>query len=123
MAKQNPLWTPSKLPTNLSRFQTHLESKIGKTFSDYQSFHSYSVSEFETFWMEWLSYSGFILHQNPSKTLEGHKEFSKSKWFPNALYNFAENLLEKGNPNQEAIVFYGEDGTIERYTYHKLKKK
>ncbi|TGM02384.1 acetoacetate--CoA ligase [Leptospira jelokensis] len=123
MAKQNPLWTPSKQPTNLSRFQTHLETKIGKTFSDYTSFHSVSVSEFETFWMEWLTYSGFLLHQNPTKTLESNPQFSKTKWFPGALYNFAENLLEKGNPEQEAIVFYGEDGKIERYTYRELKRE
>lgn len=123
MATQNPLWIPSQTNTNLSRFQTHLEQKFGASFSDYSAFHSFSVLEFESFWMEWLTYSGLLLHQIPIKTLEGGEHFSNSKWFPGANYNFAENLLEKGSFDAEAIVFYGEDGSVKRLTYQELKQE
>lgn len=117
----NPLWTPINQQTNLYRFQKHLEEKLGKSFPDYVSFHKFSVEENEVFWREWLLESGFRLSVKPTQILETGNHFAKSKWFPGALYNFAENLLEGGEPNQEAIVFYNEDGTIQRLTYRELK--
>ncbi|MCW7479744.1 acetoacetate--CoA ligase [Leptospira kanakyensis] len=121
MATQNILWTPHSKETNLSRFLGHLETKFNKSFSDYVSLHKFSVDEYQSFWKEWLSYSGFKLHREPEKTMETGAHFSKSSWFPGALYNFAENLLEVGNPNDVALVFYSEDGQIQRLTYSELK--
>ncbi|MCG6150636.1 acetoacetate--CoA ligase [Leptospira bandrabouensis] len=123
MATQNILWTPHSKDTNLSRFSGHLESKFGKSFSDYVSFHKYSVDEYESFWKEWLTYSEFKLHKEPEKTIELGHHFSKSNWFPGALYNFAENLLEVGNPNDLALVFYSEDGKIQKLNYTELKNE
>ncbi|MCT8334549.1 acetoacetate--CoA ligase [Leptospira sp. 85282-16] len=123
MATQNILWTPHSKDTNLTRFSGHLESKFGKSFSDYVSFHKFSVDEYESFWKEWLTYSGFKLHKEPEKTIELSQHFSKSNWFPGALYNFAENLLEVGNSNDLALVFYSEDGKIQKLTYAKLKNE
>ncbi|MCW7468751.1 acetoacetate--CoA ligase [Leptospira kanakyensis] len=121
MATQNILWTPHSKETNLSRFLGHLETKFNKSFSDYVSLHKFSVDEYQSFWKEWLSYSGFKLHREPEKTMETGTHFSKSSWFPGALYNFAENLLEVGNPNDVSLVFYSEDGQIQRLTYSELK--
>lgn len=123
MATQNILWTPHSKVTNLSRFQGHLETRLAKSFSDYVSFHKFSVDESDLFWKEWLSYSGFKLHKEPEKTLDRGSHFSKSSWFPGAFYNFAENLLETGNPNDLALVFYSEDGQIQRLTYSELKQE
>ncbi|MBM9592515.1 acetoacetate--CoA ligase [Leptospira sp. 201903075] len=121
MATQNILWTPHSKDTNLSRFQGHLELRFAKSFSDYVSFHKFSVDESDLFWKEWLSYSGFKLHKEPERTLDRGTHFSKSQWFPGALYNFAENLLEVGSPNDLALVFYSEDGKIQRLKYSELK--
>lgn len=123
MATQNILWTPHSNDTNLSRFQGHLETKFKKSFSDYVSFHKFSVEQYEVFWNEWLSFSGFKLHKEPEKTIEHGDHFSKSIWFPGALYNFAENLLDVGNPNDWALVFYSEDGKIQRLKYSELKEE
>ncbi|PJZ47233.1 acetoacetate--CoA ligase [Leptospira brenneri] len=121
MATQNKLWTPQTKDTNLSRFLGHLESKFTKSFSDYVSLHEFSVVEYQSFWKEWLSYSGFKLHSEPERTLDRGTHFSKTHWFPGALYNFAENLLEVGNPDNFALVFYSEDGQIQRLKYSELK--
>ncbi|TGK81524.1 acetoacetate--CoA ligase [Leptospira noumeaensis] len=123
MATQNILWIPHSKETNLSRFLGHLETKFHKSFSDYVSLHKFSVEEYQLFWKEWLSYSGFKLHREPDQTIETGDHFSKSNWFPGALYNFAENLLEVGNPNDLALFFYSEDGQIQRLTYSELKNE
>ncbi|EKJ86560.1 acetoacetyl-CoA synthetase [Leptospira meyeri] len=123
MATQNILWTPSSKETNLSRFQGHLETKFANSFSNYVSFHKFSVNEFELFWKEWLSYSGFKLHKEPQKTIERGIHFANSVWFPGALYNFAENLLEVGDPESFAVVFYSEDGQIQKLKYSELKQE
>ncbi|MCW7491185.1 acetoacetate--CoA ligase [Leptospira sp. 2 VSF19] len=123
MATQNILWTPHSKETNLSRFFGHLETKLGKTFLDYVSFHKFSVDEYQLFWKEWLSYSGFKLHKEPEKTIELGHHFSKSNWFPGALFNFAENLLEVGKPQDMALVFYSEDGNIQKLTYLEMKNE
>lgn len=81
------------------------------------------MDESDLFWKEWLSYSGFKLHKEPEKTLDRGSHFSKSSWFPGAFYNFAENLLETGYPNDLALVFYSEDGQIQRLTYSELKQE
>ncbi|XDD46125.1 acetoacetate--CoA ligase [Leptospira sp. WS39.C2] len=120
---QNALWTPVNFDNNLTRFQNHLETKLGKSFPDYVSFHKFSIEEHEVFWKEWLFFSGFILKNKPSQTLKRGSHFSESKWFPDLTYNFAENLLEKGKPNKDAIVFYGENGNVQRLTYFDLKRE
>lgn len=120
---EKALWTPVNHTTNLTQFQNVLEKKLGRSFPDYVSFHKFSTDNTEVFWNEWLLESGFILRSKPSKTLERGSHFAKSKWFPGAFYNFAENLLEKGDSQKEAIVFYAEDGTVQRLTFQKLKNE
>ncbi|MCG6146901.1 acetoacetate--CoA ligase [Leptospira levettii] len=118
---QKPLWTPIDHSNNLIKFQHRLETKLGKSFPDYVSFHQFSTNESQIFWKEWLQESGLILKTPTTQTFVKGKQFSETQWFPGATFNFAENLLERGNPKQEAIVFYGEDGGVQRLTYHELK--
>jgi acetoacetyl-CoA synthetase len=122
MSKSLPLWIPGDSQTNLSRFQSEIESKMGNTFSDYQDFHRWSVDNLEQFWNSWASHSGFAFIEKAEQTFCPATKFWESIWFPGARVNFAKNLLEKGSAEDTAILFFREDGHKETLTYSELKQ-
>lgn len=123
MVKPAVLWTPKSNQTNLLEFQTYVESQTNLKFQSYHEFHRFSTKEYELFWKLWAEYSQFRFLTPPTKIFETHKEFQKTKWFPDATYNFADNLLEVGNPDSVALVFLSESGSKIQLTYRELKNE
>ncbi|WP_411823930.1 acetoacetate--CoA ligase [Leptospira sp. 'Mane'] len=121
MALSQKLWTGSGSETLLTRFRIKIEKEEGISLPDYESFHDWSVSNLEKFWSYWAKESGLIFHKEPAAVLQRSVRFWESKWFLGAELNFAENLLEKGKPNDIAILYLGEDGKKETFTYSELK--
>ncbi|MCZ8342626.1 MAG: acetoacetate--CoA ligase [Leptospira sp.] len=123
MVEPAVLWTPKSNQTNLHQFQKFVESRTNLNFSSYLQFHSFSTREFESFWKLWAEYSQFRFIQAPNQVFLAGKEFQNSKWFPDASYNFSENLLEVGDSDSLALVFLSEGGQKVQLTYRELKRE
>ncbi|BDA77397.1 acetoacetyl-CoA synthetase [Leptospira kobayashii] len=123
MALSRKLWTASGPETLLTKFRIKIEKEEGVSLPDYDSFHHWSIVHLESFWSLWAKESGFIFHKAPDRILQRSDKFWESKWFVGAELNFAENLLEKGKPEDIAILYLGEDGKKETFTYSQLKSE
>ena len=90
---------------------------------DYHSLHQWSLDHSETFWESIWDFTKVV--GNKGSTLfsqDSQSPAKKSIWFPEATLNFAENLLKQAQqtPDQDAIIFSGEDEQAHSVTWHAL---
>ncbi len=117
-----PLWIPPKErveSSNLYHFMREAERLTGLEFEDYHSLWQWSVEQPETFWSLVWDYTGIIGHKG-DVVLNDSERIDQACWFPESSINFAENLL-RGLPEQEALVFWGEDQVKRRLSVEELK--
>lgn len=116
------LWSPSEdkiKKSELFKFCEFLEhNKIVQVNQNYQKLWQWSVQYPEKFWStcwDLLNIKG----EKGSKIIEHHDIFHKTKFFPDAKLNFAENLLSKKD-NNTAIHFRSENNSEKKITWSKL---
>ena len=92
----NPiLWTPKQANSSqLFLFSEMISEKYKIRFSDYKSFHSWTVQNSELFWIEFLQFANFSYEGSTTPAIQRNSLFEKTKWFPNLSINFAENILK-----------------------------
>jgi acetoacetyl-CoA synthetase len=109
------LWQPSAdriSKTNVIRFMARVNEDWGTSITDSQGLWEFSVGTPEKFWrslVDDLEFAG----QWGGPVLTEPDKMPGACWFPNARFNFAENLL-RHRGNKDAIVFRGED-KVERH--------
>ena len=105
----SPLWQPSAervANTQLTAFMTAAGSRWGYGFDDYISLHSWSINHSEEFWTSVWEFCGVIGERGETIVLN-RDSLPGAKWFPEARFNFARNLLRRRG-NSDAIVYWGE---------------
>ena len=125
-----PLWQPSqqeKEKTLLTLFSHKIQKKYKLPNIEYSTLHQWSIESPELFWEE-VWHDCDVRCSEPwrevmSKTVFSEKIGTESSgWFTGARLNFAENLLAKGKAENEAICFFGEDGSTRSLSYADLRK-
>ena len=125
-----PLWQPSqqeKEKTLLTLFSHKIQQKYKLPNIEYSTLHQWSIESPELFWEE-VWHDCDVRCSEPwrevmSKTVFSEKIGTESSgWFTGARLNFAENLLAKGKAENEAICFFGEDGSTRSLSYADLRK-
>ena len=114
------LWKPSSSRVEASQLSSFAQANGIKSV-DFQSLHSWSVKERETFWCGVWNHVGIIGEAGSVALRHGHDIF-KSSWFPEANLNFAENLL-KFDDETIAIVTVDESGQRSSLSYAELHEK
>ena len=116
------LWSPSKdkiKKSELFKFCEVLErSNIVQINQNYQKLWKWSVEYPEKFWStcwDLLKIKG----EKGSRVIESNAIFYKTKFFPDAKLNFAENLLSKKD-NTTAIHFRSENGFEKKINWKTL---
>jgi len=115
------LWQPSQLEiesTTLHSFMLFLKQNYGFTGNKYEALHAWSIKNKESFWKAiWVF---FKVEGEPGEPVLTQTDImTKTKWFPEAKLNFAENLLRhKGS--EPAIIERGEDGRRNVISYDEL---
>ncbi len=107
-------WTPQDravAATQMRQFMSLVEQNSAKKFSNYETFHHWSVTHFEEFWTLWLKHSGLRYEGSESPAfVSPDQQMLSSKFFPQITLNFAENLLQESAQLPEAIVGMDELG-------------
>ena len=118
-----PLWTPDPknvLKTNLSLFGNKAAAKYGFKEGDYESLHRWSIEQPEQFWEEvWTDAK--VIYSRTYERVMGPPMMPGTRWFEGSQLNFAENLLERGKDEDQAIRFTGETGKSSILTRKELK--
>lgn len=105
-----PLWEPSVervKSTRVYNFIEEVNTSAGVSLQTFDDLYAWSIEEPEIFWRSVWKHSGIIGDLNDTPYTNGVMEFEKTRFFPNATLNYAENLLQQKGPDT-AIYFSGE---------------
>lgn len=104
---------------NLTAYQNWLKQNYQLSFQSYDELWAWSVQESKLFWESLTTYFQVEFH-SPYKEVYSDDPMPHVKWFPGATLNYAEYLFKNYPQNQTAIIFYREDGQIERMAWKEL---
>ncbi|MHA2370212.1 MAG: AMP-binding protein, partial [Candidatus Hodarchaeales archaeon] len=118
------LWRPSEdvvEQSNMARFIRFVNERYSSTIENYHQLHEWSVENIPQFWATIWDFTDIISSREYDEVVINLDEFPpRTKWFPGALLNFAENLLRYREKEQEAISFRGEGKDPVRLSYSEL---
>ncbi|MGB1558165.1 MAG: AMP-binding protein, partial [Oceanococcaceae bacterium] len=112
------LWEPSK-----ARREQSLLSQFAQEYrpqaSSYAELHSWSVRDPAAFWSALWQFAQ-IKGALEGPVIQG-QGMPGTRFFPQARLNVARNLLERGHPDDLAVIFRSEDGRKQVWTREQLK--
>ncbi|SBW17800.1 acetoacetyl-CoA synthetase [Candidatus Protofrankia californiensis] len=121
----SPLWEPTReriAQANITRYQEFLRSKRGLDFPDYESLWRWSVDDLETFWGSIWEYFGLHVVSSYEQVL-ADESMPGAQWFPGARLNFAQYVLDQGDPQAVAVVGTDESGAIRTWIRATLREQ
>ncbi len=121
MTELVPLWTPSeafKAAQPLTHFIEWCATREARRFADYDAFYSWSVEDRAAFWSAVWDYCG-VVGDKGVVALADDGDMLKTRFFPQAQINFAENLLAHAGDG-DALVFRGENKVSDRWSWSRL---
>ena len=125
MTQDTPLWIPSPArvrEANMSAFIAFVNDRHGLALSDYGGLFRWSIERIEDFWLALWDFARVIAERRGERVLVDGDRMPGARFFPDARLNFAENLLERGQPDDaEAVVFWGEGAVRRRLTFGELR--
>ena len=127
--KTNP-GSGSAFPANsgksaLSAFIDLCESRSGSTFASPQDFHAWSVERYREFWRLFLEWAE-PLHEGEPEPVCAGEEIETASFFPDLKLNYAENLLEPRDGDDDervAVVARHGDGSRQELTRAELREQ
>ena len=116
----NPLWVPSNDKIKNSLVHKFMQD-CPDNFASYFDLHKWSINDIESFWSQFWKFSKIKYSRNYDTVLE-NPVMPGAKWFSGSQLNYAENLL-KGDPDQDAIISLGENGSASFMKFKELNQK
>jgi acetoacetyl-CoA synthetase len=105
-----PLWRPTpdrSARATITRFLAWLKSERGLSFDGYPDLWRWSIDELEPFWAAvWSFYD--VRSATPASSSLGERRMPGCEWFPGAMLNYAEHVLDRAPLDGPAIVFVAE---------------
>jgi acetoacetyl-CoA synthetase len=117
----DPIWAPGAkaVQSRINQFRIVAEEASGRRLADTVALHRWSIDDPGAFWA--LVHDHFaILGTKGSRVIEHGARFQDTRFLPDAMLNFAENLLRHTGA-AEAIVYRGEDGERIRWSRDALR--
>ena len=111
------LWSPSTTENSLNRFIDYISNE--GNFTSYKELHKWSIEKKEIFWDKFWSFTD-IQGDKKNDIFIDSKNFIETKFFNSSKLNYAENCLQK-NTNDDAIIFYNEQGNSKRISWKQLR--
>jgi acetoacetyl-CoA synthetase len=108
------LWTPSAervAGSNLTAFTNWLAAQRGLFFDGYHALWRWSVEDLDGLWQAVWDYSGVEASAPPERVL-GRRSMPGAEWFPGARLNYAQHVLRRERPGQDALLYVGETAPV-----------
>ncbi|MDI3325533.1 acetoacetate--CoA ligase [Pontibacterium granulatum] len=121
----DPLWQPTAeqiRSCQMGQFMRSINSQHHQHLTTYGELHRWSIKHPQVFWKLLWAFTGVVASAESEHVLEQERPFYKSRWFPGAKLNFAENLL-RYRDNQTALVSWNETGKQKSLTYAELYRQ
>ena len=117
-----PLWIPRTENienANITRFADFVNEHWDADVNAFDSLHHWSVHRSESFWKSIWDFCEVRSSKTSSTIVENQDRMPGAVWFPDATFNFTENLLRR-NDDHPAIIFRGEGKSDRTITYSRL---
>lgn len=117
MSQPQPLWTPSHPEkTAMYQFRQRMVQRFGQPLDNYAALHAWSVADVGRFWKAYIDDANLPIDTSGDAFVG---EMPNVSWFPEAMFNYAQVLLEPPNTPEDAtaIIALDEHGRERRYTY------
>jgi acetoacetyl-CoA synthetase len=104
------LWTPGPdrvSRANVTAFGRWLARERGLDFADYEALWHWSVTDLDGFWQAVWDYCGIEASDRPTAVL-GTRIMPGAEWFPGARLNYAQHVLRRERPGEEALYYQSE---------------
>ncbi|PFG58360.1 acetoacetyl-CoA synthetase [Vibrio sp. ES.051] len=130
MRESSKIWQPSASrieAANVTQFIEHI-NRQGNDLKSFAELHQWSLDNVESFWQEvWLfcdviGTQGEVIKEQTDSRWQQPVVNRDTLWFPQALINYAENLLTFAchQPDDIAIWFENENAQRQTYTWQQL---
>jgi acetoacetyl-CoA synthetase len=121
------LWEPTQRQidvANVTKFIHEINTVYAKQITGFSELHEWSINQPEKFWAHLWRFANVIADKGIN-VLESKEQMPGALWFSDSKINFAENLLQFVNktPQQDAIVFRGEDKIKRDLSFSELEKQ
>jgi acetoacetyl-CoA synthetase len=117
------IWSPSPdriERAHLTRFMRLVRERYQAPVIDYTTLHAWSVEYPENFWSALWDFFEIRAAAKGSRILEDGNKLPGAKWFPEARFNYAENLLRRDD-DTAALVFRNERGIRREFSFRQLR--
>ena len=104
------LWTPGPDRigrANVTAFIRWLASERGLDIDGYPALWRWSVTDLDAFWQAVWDYCGIEASAPPTAVL-GRRTMPGAEWFPGARLNYAQHVLRREQPGQDALYYQSE---------------
>jgi len=121
-----PIWTPSAdliEQANMMAFIKKVNNHYGLNLSSYEELHKWSITNLQDFYRLLWDFCGLIASQKGKQEIIITPDLFKSRFFEDAILNYAENLLSDRPSETPALVFWGEDKVKKTHTYGEVYKQ
>ena len=122
MRDDKPLWMPWRTSVEASpmyAFMQQCNRDFDLSLTSYHDLHAFSVADRERFWTSVWEFCGVKGERGARALLDGDVMLD-ARFFPDAMLNFAENLLS-GEGADDALIFRGEDKVADRWSWDRLR--
>ncbi|MFJ9173679.1 acetoacetate--CoA ligase [Streptomyces sp. NPDC102360] len=120
-----PVWLPDPAQaqrSRLARFTDFVARRTGVTHADYASLWSWSVRDLPGFWSAVADFFDLRTTGERECVLDD-APMPHTRWFPGARVNYAEHALRTGEPDENAVISIGEDGTTTYTSWAELRSQ
>ncbi|HKQ14678.1 MAG TPA: acetoacetate--CoA ligase [Steroidobacteraceae bacterium] len=120
-----PIWSPAPeriARTQLTRFMQFVRERHRAPVPDYPALHRWSIEFPENFWSALWDFCEIRAQTRATQILEQGNRMPGARWFIDARFNYAENLLRRDD-NSAAIVFRNERGQRRELSWAQLRSE
>lgn len=120
-----PIWSPSPeriARAKLTRFIRFVRERYQAPVPDYASLHRWSIEFPEHFWSALWDFCEVRAQTRATQILEDGNRMPGARWFIDARFNYAENLLRRDD-DTPAIIFRNERGQRRELSWRELHRE
>ena len=117
-----PLWSPTPKQVEsakITKLRFLVNDEWGLSLGDSKALWEFSINEREKFWRTIIKFCDLKAETWGACDAIDVDQMPGARWFPEARFNFAENLLKRRDEG-EAIAFWGENGARRYMTFAEL---
>ncbi len=120
-----PIWMPSAehvRSTNMDAFRAVAERRLRREIGDYRALHEWSVRDRLRFWDLVWEWGGIVASRKGAVIAVDADDMLKTRWFPEARLNFAENFLHRRD-EAPAIIAWSEARPRQETSFRSLHEQ